>query len=711
MGEARIKAPSPLISLAIALWGAALGLLFLIFQTHSVARILDPGALFFFKPRGALALDVRQIFYTAIGTALAGLIVLSWHGLGSLIAKLVRVENEDPLLSLVRTTAWGAGLWSLVWLLLGLAKLYNGWVAVTGAVIGIALFAISSPLKRSAKSTESRPDGGSRVLLALLIFVSLLALLASLAPPTAKDTLLYHFSLPKAYLAAGGIVEVPYNIAGYLPLGAEMHSVWAMLLGNLINARVGEAAAGATQYAFYPLLLAGVYGWTRGHVGRRRPAAMAALIIGSIPTAYYVAANAYVDLALALYMMLAIYAIGRWWVRQDKASLVCFALAFGFALCIKLTAAFLAFSIVVLVMLKANVLQKSGHAVKGFVGGPVITVAAATLAAALLASPWYLKTCMQTGSPVFPLYLNIWEGSAPGWDVERSLMFQIINSTYGGYPKTAIDYLLVPLRLSLTARLEEPTYFDGVLGASFLLGAPILIWALWQSRLHVELKIAAALSSSLFLFWLFSSQQVRYLLPATPGLAVAIACSAELLCTNVSRGSSRLITAAFGCTTITALLVISIWFLIQNPLPVLIGSESRTDYLSRRIDYFPYYDLVNRTLPPNARVWLINMRRDSYHLDRPYFSDYMFEDHTLKKYVDEARLPGDIKQLALKDGITHVLMRYDVLLDFNRTPLVEPRRSLEENMFKLKLFQKFLSESGGVIKADQKFILIDLTSR
>ncbi|MEJ7710874.1 MAG: hypothetical protein WKF84_13670 [Pyrinomonadaceae bacterium] len=57
-------------------------------------------------------------------------------------------------------------------------------------------------------------------------------------------------------------------------------------------------------------------------------------------------------------------------------------------------------------------------------------------------------------------------------------MFQFINATYGGYPKTPFDYLLVPFRLSTTAQPEDPKLFDGVLGASFLLGLPIFIWAL-----------------------------------------------------------------------------------------------------------------------------------------------------------------------------------------------------------------------------------------
>ena len=63
----------------------------------------------------------------------------------------------------------------------------------------------------------------------------LLALVGALAPPTAKDTLLYHFAVPKAFVAQDSNAFVEGNIASYLALGGEMHNVWAMLLAGLAD--------------------------------------------------------------------------------------------------------------------------------------------------------------------------------------------------------------------------------------------------------------------------------------------------------------------------------------------------------------------------------------------------------------------------------------------------------------------------------------------
>jgi len=145
-----------------------------------------------------------------------------------------------------------------------------------------------------------------------------------------------------------------------------------------------------------------------------------------------------------------------------------------------------------------------------------------------------------------------------------------------------------------------------------------------------------------------------------------------------------------------------------NPTPVVLGGEGRADFLRRRLDYYPYYEVINRELPPTAKVWLIDMRRDSYHLERPYFSDFIFEDYTLTRYVRAATGVHEIRDRVRADGITHLLVRHDFLLDYRRSPIVDDRRPREENVAKLVLLSDFFSQGTRLIKGDQKFWLIEL---
>ncbi|MBA3768279.1 MAG: hypothetical protein H0W99_15140 [Acidobacteria bacterium] len=333
----------------------------------------------------------------------------------------------------------------------------------------------------------------------------------------------------------------------------------------------------------------------------------------------------------------------------------------------------------------------------------------ALVLAGVLASPWYIKTWAQTGSPVFPFYLNIWKGSAPGWDTERSLLFQELNSRYGGYPKNALAYLAAPVRLSVMGQPDLPAYYDGVVGVAFLFGLPLVVWACWRSRLDVELKIGTAVSGILFIFWLFSSEQIRYLLPALPPLAVAVAASSALIADGGRRRrGGRAVQWTLIAIALAGSLTILAWFVEQNPLRVVLGGEARESYLARRLDYYPYYEIVNSELPEGARVWLINMRRDTYYIERPYFSDYMFEDYTIKRYVEGAQTAADVRAQARATGITHLLVRQDVLLDYDQSPIVDDRRSREQNVEKMNMLKAFLMDGTRIIRRDGKFMLIEL---
>lgn len=146
----------------------------------------------------------------------------------------------------------------------------------------------------------------------------------------------------------------------------------------------------------------------------------------------------------------------------------------------------------------------------------------------------------------------------------------------------------------------------------------------------------------------------------------------------------------------------------RNPLRVSLGGETREDYLRRHLDYYPYYEIINTQLPIDAKIWLVNMRRDTYHLNRPYFSDYTFEDYTLVKYVKEAK---DLKELRARiraDGITHLLVRHDVLLDYEKSSVVDERLSSQENKTKMDLLNALLKDGTTVLRGNEKFILVQL---
>lgn len=645
--------------------------------------------------------------HSLLGLLIAGLVGLAWYGLGETIVRLVRSPGKGPsrdlpVMEVAESSLVGAGAWSLAWFFLGVLPLYRVSVAALALLVGLILAARALARVRSTAAAIARTVGWGA--LGLVGTGQILALVAALAPPTAKDTLLYHYALPKAWIAAARAVEVPYNIAGYYPLGVEMHAVWAMLLGAPFGVRAAEAGAGGTLFLFAPLLVMAVYGWAQERGADRASAAVAALVTAWIPTGYEVAASAYVDLALAGYTVLTVRAFGRWWATGQWRHLVWVAAGIGGALSIKLSAAFLLLPLALLGLLHALATGRQER-----VGArPTTALTAAGVLVALaggvtIAAPWYVRNWLRTGSPFFPFYLEIWPAHAPGWDLERSRLYETLFSLYGGV-RSPLDYLWSPLRLAVAAQPDQPAYYDGVLGITFVFALPLLAWAVWRRRLDVELRLALLISAALFVFWLFSSQQLRYLLPATPALAVAIAVAGH----GLDVAGRRLLRGLVLAAAALGLPVVVAWFLGLDPARVVLGGEPREAFLARRLDYYPYYQVVNRELPSTARVWLIDMRRDTYHLDRPSFSDFIFEDYTLTRYVRSAASVDEIRARVQADGITHLLVRHDILLDYGRSPIVDEQRSRQENMAKLELMVRFFTQDVRVLKGDRKFWLIEL---
>lgn len=647
----------------------------------------------------------RIVQWTTVGgnlvaTCIAGLIAWCWFGLGAIVTPWVKIEAASLALRVAWQMAIGASLWSLLWFALGVVGWFRPAVALGLLLMGVSLAAVASRPLLQAWSGRAKADEYwlRRLAVGLIAFVGGLAWIAALAPPTGKDALVYRLAVPKAFLAAGGIVEVTTNVYGYLSFGAELHGLWAMLLGNFWSVPVAESAFGAMSFAWLPLLFLATYGLARELHLSRDWAVIATAVVAAIPSLYQVAATGYVDHSLALFVVLAVQAAGQWWRTSSSPSAVSLAIALGGALAVKFIALFAFFPLLIVVLFKARTAQSDAPEKANAI---LLHGCAALLLAGALASPWYLHTWARTGSPVYPFYAHLWNGSSPNWDAERSRLFQMWVARYGGEAKSIVDYVAAPIRLSLTAQPEFAAQYDGVLGLSFLLGLPLLLWGLWRLQLSAEVKIAVAVAGGWYVGWLFSSQQMRFLLPIFPALAVAIVVAA-------SRLSSRALQWALLASVVPGVLVIAAWFLEQNPVRVVLGGEPREAYLTRRLEHYPYYQIINRDLPVTARVWLINMRNDTVHLERDYFADYIFEDYTITKLVKESANLAELRAKVKEMGITHILLRQDVIFDYARTPIVDDRKPAAENQAKLQLLNSFLREGTNILKSDAKFLLLEL---
>jgi hypothetical protein len=158
------------------------------------------------------------------------------------------------------------------------------------------------------------------------------------------------------------------------------------------------------------------------------------------------------------------------------------------------------------------------------------------------------------------------------------------------------------------------------------------------------------------MFWATAAQQMRYLIPIFPFLAIMVA----YIVTYFRRQRvlfAFLVLVIGGSLGINGYNVLG-HFLKIKPAGVVLGLESREAFLSRMIPSYDMFHYVNNNLPEESRVFLIYMKNMGYLCSRPYYSDSMFESYTIEKILSEAATPLDVYNVLKKQGFTHVL--YDI---------------------------------------------------
>jgi hypothetical protein len=530
------------------------------------------------------------------------LIILAFHNSGQVLTK--KLKFSEPGEAFLFSTALGSILISAIitalvfsggisssvcWVILG-AFFLVGWKNLLHLKQALNIF-----------SSQQQEDGLKNMAQSFLGLLVLLSIGLALAPAFATDALVYHLAIPKAFLQAGGLVNLPNNTYSFFPQQIEMLYLFALALGS-------DSLAQLTGLGVVFLLLFALWQYSKQKVGESY-AWLTPLIFISTPTFFSVASSAYVDLQAAAYVFLAFYSWENGCTRKQPAWFFLMTLFAGAAVATQLTTA-----IILPLAILGLAIHGRSHKNTSQTAGQCLMLALGSL---LMLSPWLARNYFFTGDPLF-----------------------------------FIDFLSLPINLTFFSELPSLT-FDGQIGILYLLLLPALL------GLRRESHPAVIVFLVLLIFWFSQTQTIRLLAPAFAFLSVLMVSGLKQLFQKNSTGKSE----KFFLTTVLALgllfntsSIMKEWFRIE-PLSYLLNKENREQFLTRQIPAYPTYQDANKMLTEKDRVMLIDKKNLGYLMNQPFHNDAFAR--TLTEIIDKGVYAADIANRLQTRGINHALFNFD----------------------------------------------------
>ncbi|MBI4632472.1 MAG: glycosyltransferase family 39 protein [Deltaproteobacteria bacterium] len=479
---------------------------------------------------------------------------------------------------------------------------------------------------------EATPARGDRIALLLLGIALVLCFMLVLTPEVGKDALSYHLAVPKLFLKHQGMYFIPGNIFSNYPLHGEMLFLVGLFLQD-------DTLAKGLHFLALICILLGIRQFIRFRMKENRFPALSMLVFCTIPTVFITSTMAYNDLLATYYCLAAVFAFITWSEKTEAAWLVLCGLFTGLALATKYTA-------LLLPLLGCLGILWFSHKQGRTSSEASRRLLLYCLATIIAGSPFYIRNWIMTGNPFYPFLYALFGGK--GWEPAQARFYDLLIQNLG-MGRGFLDYLLLPWNLSFRARLDSP-WFDGIMGPLFLF---ILPFALAIRRIEPPLKIFLTYCGFTFLFWTFSAQQLRYLMPVFPFLAILVGAIFSYGRKNKTLSFTLIILIAISISYNGY--HISRYFLKIKPAGVVTGSETREDFLKRLLPSYEMFQYANQQLPPDAKIFLIYMKNRGFLLDRDYYSDSMFESYTMQKILSRSRGAADVRRELQERGFTHIL--------------------------------------------------------
>lgn len=593
------------------------------------------------------------------GLLTAPALVLGCTLFGAWLLEVLGVRVARPWPRALLALAFGIVIGAYAVLALGLIGWLRLWsVACVWAamlLIGLSRRRLLLELCSSARSHLCGFWGlgsGARAVALFLLLMALLSFLVALLPPDGSDWdgLSQHLAQAWTYAHEGRVSPLWHDHHSQFPSTLQMLYTVGMLTDGYVTVRVLHWLLGMLTVLW--AMMAGVR-----FLGRSA-GLWAGFVVMTTPAFVGLLGLSYVDLGVCFAALGGLYFLLAWVVDGDAEAPAPMGIMLGAACAIKMQG--LPFAGV----MAAAALVRAGREPKA-----LRQWASAALLAVVLAGPWYLKTYLYTGNPFYPFLYEVFGGKL--WSADRSQAYEYHQLNFGPGelpadvmemsslrrhlvgPRAPVRWLLGPWDVTtrpweynVNPALKAQALLADWVGPLYL---PLVVLLLiWKRPRAVSWTMWVFLP--LWLWWFFSMQYNRYLLPTLLLLAPVAGYSLSRLL-----GTQRMLTAGVG----TLLVAWSFWALLPLALglysawPAVSGAVTWDRYLDARLDLHPAAAYIARYAPDDAVIVTYGEPR-SYGFERPViWGDRAHSD--LFGY-DAMGSPDDLLARYAELSVTHVLV-------------------------------------------------------
>ncbi len=529
--------------------------------------------------------------------AVVSLLILVSYGLGRSILRDLELRSTGEKIAFCASL--GLGLIGTGIFLLGLVHLlYVGVVALAAILVVVgsvrAWREMASALRegfRELKNGETRKRAVRRVLFVCSAAAAIAPLaMLPLYPPHLWDAISYHLPAAKLYATGHAIVPAEYlRFCAFPQLNEMLFTVMLMVSDDL--------SAQFVQFAAMMLVAVLLYGWCGTRYSTMAGLWAAALWLSS-PLVVTLAATAYIDVGLSLFCTVAIFACvnsmetekdGAAWAALSGASA-------GFGAASKYPA------LVVVILLGTALLVR---AIKRNGWRPFLVF---TVCCVSVAGPWYLHNFHRTGNPVFPFMSGLFPNRACWNAADVALVAEEMRS-HGG-PRTLEAVLRFPYALAYeSGRFMGPETPSRVLALTL----PLFLVGAFRDR---RSKLLGTVALAFFIFWFFSVQIFRYLLPVIPVMCALIVIAVDWLIRPLDRWRRH--PAAIAIAGAAALLIMKPSYGIARTMlsfgpPPVTGREK--ELYHQRVPSYRCFQWLNHQYGSRYRVYTHGDEFMQYYAD------------------------------------------------------------------------------------------------